>query len=78
MNKDKRVKLKFMVVPDELKKLAYVDNAIKVRIVDCEAIFLTGILGDSGRKLVKAGLSFYFESKLAMKLISKGIAEEIK
>lgn len=75
--KDK-VKLKFMVDPVELGRLAYIENAVKIKIIDCEAIFLTGILGESGRKLVQAGLSFYFEEKLARKLIEKKIAEEVK
>lgn len=72
-----RVKLKFMVDPKELAELAYVENPVKVKIIDPEAIFLTGILGESGRELVKAGLTFYFEKELAQKLIEKGIAEEI-
>ena len=73
-----KIKLEFMVVPEELEKRAYVPNAIKVKIVDSDAIFLTGILGESGRKLVKAGVAFYFERVLARKLIDKGIAVEEK
>lgn len=67
-----------MVDPEELRKLAYVENPIRVQIIDPEAIFLTGILGESGRALVKAGLHFYFEKNLAMKLIDKGIARRVK
>lgn len=67
-----------MVVPEQLAKLAYVPNAVKVRIIDAEAIFLLGILGESGRKLVEYGIEFYFEGKLARNLISKGIAVEVK
>ena len=74
----KRIKLKFMVVPEELQRFGCVPNAVKVKIIDSDAIFLTGILGESGRKLVKAGVCFYFTRKLAEKLISKGIAEEVK
>lgn len=66
-----------MVDPEFLKSKAFVKNAMKVRVVDPEAIFLTGILGESGRRLVKAGAPFYFEKKLALKLISKGIAERV-
>lgn len=72
-----RVELQFMVVPEELARLAYVPDPVKVKIVDPEAIFLTGILGDSGRKLVQAGILFYFERLLAEKLIKRGIAEEV-
>lgn len=73
-----KIKLQFMVDPDELKELAYVENPIKIRVIDSDSIFLTGILGESGRKLVKAGISFYFEEGLARKLINKKIAEEVK
>ena len=72
-----KVKLQFMVVPEELAKRAYVPNPVCVKVVDPEAIFLTGILGESGRKLVGAGVLFYFEERLAQKLIDKGIAEEV-
>ena len=66
-----------MVVPEELAKRAYVPNPVRVRIIDSDAIFLTGILGESGRKLVKAGVDFFFEKKLARKLIDKKIAIEV-
>lgn len=66
-----------MVVPEQLEKLAYVPNKVKIKIVDAEAIFLLGILGKSGRKLVEHGVEFYFEGKLAKKLIAKGIAVKV-
>ena len=70
------VELQFMVVPELLATLAYVPDPVRCRITDPEAIFLTGILGESGRKLVQAGIEFYFTRTLAEKLISKGIAVE--
>lgn len=73
----KKVSLKFMVDPEFLKLKAEVKNAWKIKIVDPEAIFLTGILGESGRKLVLAGAPFYFEKELAIKLIDKKIAERV-
>jgi len=66
-----------MVVPAELTRCAYVPYKIRVKIIDPEAIFLTGLLGESGRKLVKAGVEFYFTSKLAKKLIEKKIAVKV-
>lgn len=72
-----KVVLKFMVVPEELAKLAYVLDPVKVKIIDPEGIFLTGLLGESGRKLVLGGISFYFERSLAETLIKRGIAEEV-
>jgi hypothetical protein len=73
----KKVQLQFMVVPELLATLAEVPDAVRVKIIDPEAIFLTGLLGDSGRKLVKAGIEFYFTRELANKLIEKNIAEEV-
>lgn len=73
-----KIELKFMVVPEQLASLAYVPNAKRIKIIDPEAIFLMGILGESGRKLVEAGIEFYFEGDLAQKLIDKQIAIEIK
>ena len=73
----KKVKLDYMVVPEKLAELAYVDDPVKVKITDSDAIFLQGILGESGRKLVKAGIHFYFTRKLADKLVRKEIAEYV-
>jgi len=78
----KKVKLQFMVVPELLASMAYVPKAVRCKVIDPEAIFLTGILGESGRKLVKAGIEFYFTDipepgeklSLAQKLIEKKIA----
>ena len=68
------VALDFMVVPELLATLAYVPDAVRCKVVDPDAIFLTGILGESGRRLVRAGIEFYFTRKLATKLIAAGIA----
>ncbi len=78
MKKLKKVELKFMVVPEFLKTHCYIKHPIKVKIIDPEAIFLTGILGESGRKMVMAGIPFFFEKKLAENLIKKKIAKKIK
>ena len=72
----KRIRLQFAVDAVELVTRAYIKDPVRVKIIDPEAIFLTGILGESGRKLVKAGLHFYFERPLAEKLIKKEIAVE--
>lgn len=73
---EKLVELDFMVVPEELSR-AVVRDPVRIRIVDPEAIFLTGILGQSGRKLVAAGVEFYFTRTLAEKLITMGVAKEV-
>lgn len=74
----KKVKLNFMIHPNFLRTKCFVPDPILVVITDPEAIFLTGLLGESGRKMVKAGAPFYFTKKLALKLIDKKIAKEIK
>ena len=77
MEDSTKVKLDFMVVPELLATLAYVPDAVRCRVIDPEAIFLTGLLGESGRKLVLAGIEFYFTKTLAEKLISAKIAERV-
>jgi hypothetical protein len=37
-----------------------------------------GLLGDSGMKMARAGMPFYFESKIAKRLIEKGIAVKVR
>jgi len=72
------IKLDFRVCPKFLKDNTFIKDPVKVIIVDPQAIFLTGIMGESGRKMVSAGAPFYFTKRLANKLITKGIAKEIK
>ncbi len=76
--KENKLKLTFKVDPDYLRDRTYVPNPVKIVIIDPEAIFLTGILGESGRKMVQHGFPFIFTKKLAQKLIDKGIAKEVK
>lgn len=74
----KKIKLDFMICPDEMIKKCYVSNAVRIKIIDPESIFLTGILGESGRKMIKNGCEFLFTKKLAEKLILMGVAIEVK
>jgi len=67
-----------MVDPEWLKEHTYIEDPVRVKIVDPEAIFLTGILGESGREMCLAGFPFIFERKLAENLINKWIAEKIE
>lgn len=73
-----KVRLQFMVDPKFLIDNTYIEDPILIKVIDPEMIFLTGILGESGKKLVLAGANFYFERELAKKLIAKGIAVEVK
>ena len=73
----KKVKLRYMVVPEELKNKAYVKDAVKVRIINVEALVCMGYLGESGKKLADAEIPFYFEELDARKLIDLGLAEEL-
>ena len=72
----KKVKLRYMVVPEELRDNAYVPDRVKVRILNGEMLVSMGFLGESGKKLVDDGLPFYFEGSDAQKLIKLGLAEE--
>ena len=73
-----RIKLDYMVNPDELKQLAYVENPIWAKIIVSGAVEFNGNLGNSGRKLADAGLSFCFEADVAKELVKMGLVEEIK
>lgn len=73
-----KVKLDFMVDPEFLKNHTYIEDPIKVIIIDPETIFLMGILGESGREMVRNNFPFFFARSIAEKLISKGIAVEVK
>ena len=74
----KKIKLDFMIVPSELIRKCYVPDRVRIRITDPKAIFLEGILGESGRKMVKSGCEFYFTRKLATRFIKWGIAVKIR
>lgn len=67
-----------MVVPELLAKMAYVPDAVRIKVIDYEEMVKTGLLGESGKLLVKAGIEFYFERLLANRLIEKKIAVEVK
>jgi len=71
-----RIKLDFMIYPEELKR-CYVKEPVLIKVIDPESIFLTGILGESGRKMVKRGCRFYFTKKLADRLIKMGVARKV-
>lgn len=72
-----KVQLEFMVVPEYLTSHCEIVDPVKIKVVDPDAIFLTGILGESGRKMVQAGIPFLFTRRIAEKLIASGIAEKI-
>lgn len=72
-----KIKLDFLVDLEEIKKRAEVPNPVKIRFIDPDKIFLTGCFGESGRKMVKAGIPFNFTKKLADKFIKWKIAEKV-
>lgn len=79
MDKDLgKVKLQFMVDPDWLRDMTIIDHPIKVKVIRPDLLFLTGLLGESGREMVKAGFPFWFEGSLALELIDKGICKRIE
>ena len=72
-----KLKLRYMVVPEELRENAYVSDPIKIKILNSSVLISMGFLGESGKKLVDAGIPFYFEGKDAKELIRLGIAKEV-
>ena len=72
-----KVKLDFMLAPEELRDKCYVPDPVRIRVIDPDGIFLTGMLGESGRKMVEAGLEFLFTRRIAEKLIANKIAVSV-
>ena len=70
------IQLDFRVDPEYLANETEVPDAVRIVFTDPDAIFLTGVLGESGRKMVLGGAPFYFRRELAEKFIRMGIAEE--
>lgn len=73
-----KIRFSYMAVPEELTKRAYVENPVKILILNADAPNFNGILGISGRRLARAGVPFYFERVMAENLIKEGVAEEMK
>lgn len=66
--------LQFKVCPDFLRDNTVVVDPVRVLIIDPDSIFITGILGESGRRMIRDGAPFIFTRKLAEKLIANEVA----
>lgn len=66
--------LQFKVDPDYLRDNTVVKDPVRIKIIDAESIFITGILGESGRRMIADGAPFIFTKSLAEKLINHGVA----
>ena len=69
-----KVKLKFRVDPDYLKNNTIVEDAVRIRFIDPEKVFVLGLLGESGRTMMLNGAVFEFERKQAKWMIKQKIA----
>lgn len=69
-----KTNLQFKVCPNFLRDNTTVENPVRIFISDPDSIFITGILGESGRRMISAGAPFIFTKALAEKLIGHGIA----
>jgi hypothetical protein len=79
MSEDKltKIKLQFNVDPAWLESRTYVNNPVRVKVLRPDLLFLTGILGESGRAMVLEGFPFIFEGKIAEEYIKLGIFEKL-
>ena len=71
------IELQFKVDPDYLRDNTFVHDPVRIKIIDPESIFITGILGESGRRMITDGAPFIFTRTLAEKLVKHGVAELI-
>jgi hypothetical protein len=70
----KKTILQFKVCPNYLKNNTTVPDPVRIFITDPESIFITGILGESGRRMIADGAPFIFTKALAQKLIDNNVA----
>jgi len=71
-----KVKLKFRVDPDYLKNNTVVEDAVRIRFIDPDKVFVLGLLGESGRTMMLNGAIFEFERSQAKWMIEQKIAVE--
>ncbi len=69
-----KLKLKFRVDPDYLKNNTEVIDAIRIKFIDPEKVFVLGMLGESGRTMMLDGAIFEFEREQAEWMIEQKIA----
>ena len=69
-----KIQLKFRVDPDYLKNNTEVINAIRLKFIDPEKVFVLGLLGESGRTMMLNGAIFEFEKEQAEWMIEQKIA----
>jgi len=68
--------LQFKVDPDFLRDCTEVIDPVRIKITAPESICISGILGESGRKMIADWAPFiFYASSLAEKLIRNGLAE---
>ncbi len=72
-----KLKLKFRVDPEYLKNNTEVVDAIRIKFINPEKVFVLGILGESGRAMVNDGAIFEFEKEQAEWMIEQKIAERV-
>ena len=66
--------LEFKVDPDFLRDNTFVRDPVRIVITNPKSIFLEGVLGESGRKMVADGAVFVFTRERAEELIKWGVA----
>lgn len=69
-----KIKLKFRVDPDYLKNNTIVEDAVRLKFIDPEKVFVLGLLGESGRTMMLNGAVFEFERAQAEWMIGQKIA----
>lgn len=73
-----KVKLNFRVDPDYLKNNTEVPNAVRIRFINPEKVFVLGLLGESGRTMMMDGAVFEFEKEQAEWMIEQKIAVRVE
>jgi hypothetical protein len=74
----KKLDLNFMVDPNFLTKRCRVKDSVKVKILYPDAEAMSQYLGQSGRKMAKAGATFHFTKEIALELLDQGLVKLVK
>jgi hypothetical protein len=70
-----KLKLNFMVDPEQLKSHAEVPDAIRIRITNTQSPLVRKYLGESGLRMADHDFSFFFTRRIAEELLGANVAQ---
>jgi len=68
------LELSFAVDYVQLGRYTYVPDPVRLHVLDPDHEVFVGLLGESGKRMARAGFAFAFSRKLADQLLNLGVA----